>query len=258
MATIHASAIVDSNAQLADDVVIGPYAVIGAHVTMGSGCIVGSHSVVEGHTTLGKENRIGHFAAIGGEPQDMKYRGEPTQLIIGDRNTIREFTTIHTGTSQDKGITRIGNDNWIMAYVHLAHDCQVGNHTIFANNASLAGHAEVGDWAILGGFSGAHQFCKIGAHAFVGMGSLVNADVPPFVMVADKYAAPRGINAEGLKRRGFDAERIAAIKRAYRALYMSGKPMAEVREQLAQGANESQDVRLMLEFIERSARGLLR
>ena len=163
MATIHASAIVDSKAQLADNVVIGPYAVIGPHVTMGSGCTVGSHTVIEGHTSLGQDNRIGHFAAIGGEPQDMKYRGEPTQLIIGDRNTIREFTTIHTGTAQDQGITRIGNDNWIMAYVHIAHDCQIGNHTIFSSNAQIAGHVEVGDWAILGGMSGVHQFVRIGA-----------------------------------------------------------------------------------------------
>ena len=203
MATIHASAIVDSKAQLADNVVIGPYAVIGPHVVMGSGCTVGSHSVIEGHTTLGQDNRIGHFAAIGGEPQDMKYRGEPTQLIIGDRNTIREFTTIHTGTAQDQGITRIGNDNWIMAYVHIAHDCQIGNHTIFSSNAQIAGHVEVGDWAILGGMSGVHQFVRIGAHAMLGGASALVQDIPPFVMAAGDKAGPHGINVEGLKRRGY-------------------------------------------------------
>jgi UDP-N-acetylglucosamine acyltransferase len=178
--------------------------------------------------------------------------------VIGDRNTIREFTTFGRGTADGGGVTRIGDDNWIMAYVHIAHDCQIGSNTIFANNATMAGHVVVEDWVILGGFVGVHQFCRIGAHAFIGMGSLINADVPPFVLVAAKYAEPRGINAEGLKRRGFDAARIASIKRAYRTLFVSGKPMAEARKELAESALDSADVRQMLEFVERSERGLLR
>jgi UDP-N-acetylglucosamine acyltransferase len=253
---VHPSALIDPGARIGADVTVGPYAIIGADVEIGDGCRIGPHAVIAGPTRIGRNNTIHSHATIGNDPQDKKFAGERTELVIGDGNTIFEFTTISRGTGDGGGATRIGNDNWIMAYVHIAHDCIVGDHCILANNATLAGHAVLGDWVILGGFAGIHQFCKIGAHAFVGMGSLVNADVPPFVMVADKYAAPRGINAEGLKRRGFDAERIAAIKRAYRALYMSGKPLSEVREQLANG--ESQDVQLMLEFIERSERGLLR
>ncbi|HBD20404.1 MAG TPA: acyl-[acyl-carrier-protein]--UDP-N-acetylglucosamine O-acyltransferase [Arenimonas sp.] len=253
---VHPSALIDPGARIGANVTVGPYAIIGADVQIGDGCRIGPHAVISGPTRIGRNNTIHSHATIGNDPQDKKFAGERTELVIGDGNTIFEFTTISRGTGDGGGVTRIGDDNWIMAYVHIAHDCIVGNHCILANNATLAGHAVLGDWVILGGFAGIHQFCKIGAHAFVGMGSLVNADVPPFVMVADKYAAPRGINAEGLKRRGFDAERIAAIKRAYRALYMSGKPLSEVREQLANG--ESQDVQLMLEFIERSERGLLR
>lgn len=253
---VHPSALIDPGARIGANVTVGPYAIIGADVEIGDGCRIGPHAVITGPTRIGRNNTIHSHATIGNDPQDKKFAGERTELVIGDGNTIFEFTTISRGTGDGGGATRIGNDNWIMAYVHIAHDCVVGDHCILANNATLAGHAVLGDWVILGGFAGIHQFCKIGAHAFVGMGSLVNADVPPFVMVADKYAAPRGINAEGLKRRGFDAERIAAIKRAYRALYMSGKPLAEVREQLANG--DSQDVQLMLDFIERSERGLLR
>jgi len=258
MAVIHPSAIVERGAELADSVTVGPYTVIGPHVRIGAGTTIGAHCVLEGRTTLGQDNRVFQFASLGAAPQDKKYAGEPTELVIGDRNTIREFTTFNVGTAQDVGVTRIGNDNWIMAYVHIAHDCQVGNNTIFANNATLAGHAIVEDWVILGGFVGVHQFCKIGAHAFIGMGSLINADVPPFVMVADKYAEARGINSEGLKRRGFDAERISAIKRAYRTVFMSGKPLADVKEELATSAATSADVGLMLEFINRSERGILR
>jgi len=251
MAKIHASAIVDSNAQLAEDVVIGPYAVIGAHVTMGAGCTVGSHSVVEGHTTLGKENRIGHFAAIGGEPQDMKYRGEPTQLIIGDRNTIREFTTIHTGTSQDKGITRIGNDNWIMAYVHIAHDCQIGNHTIFSSNAQIAGHVEVGDWAI-------------GAHAMLGGASALVQDIPPFVMAAGDKAQPHGINVEGLKRRGYLPECVLELRAAYKVLYKDGLSFEEaklaIQTMIAKSPNlQTQEALTQFhQFLAASTRGIIR
>ncbi len=255
---IHPTAHIDPGAILGANVSIGPFTVIGADVEIGMGTTVGSHCTIHGPTRIGRDNVIHAHAALGGDPQDKKYAGERTELVIGDRNTIFEFTTFSRGTSEGGGVTRVGDDNWIMAYVHIAHDCQVGNHIIFANNATIAGHTQVGDWAILGGFAGVHQFCKIGPHAFVGMGSLINADVPPFVMVADKYAEPRGINSEGLKRRGFDAERIAAIKRAYRAVYMSGKPMAEAKLELAESAKTSPDVKQMLEFIESSQRGVLR
>ena len=255
---IHPTAQIDPGARLEARVSVGAFTIIGPDVDIGEGTSIGSHCVITGPTRIGNENRIYSHAALGSDPQDKKFANEPAELVIGDRNTIREFTTFSRGTFDGGGVTRIGDDNWIMAYVHIAHDCQVGSHTIFANNATLAGHAVIGDWVILGGFVGVHQFCRIGDHAFIGMGSLVNADVAPFVLVADKYAGPRGINSEGLKRRGFDAERIAAIKRAYRALFVSGKPMAEVRDELARSAEDSADVRLMLDFIEHSERGLLR
>jgi UDP-N-acetylglucosamine acyltransferase len=255
---IHPTALIDSSAKLADNVEVGPYSIIGAQVDIGEGTTIGAHCVIQGPAKIGVKNKIYSHACLGGDPQDKKFSGERAELVIGDRNTIREFTTFSRGTEDGGGITRIGNDNWIMAYVHIAHDCQVGNHTILANNATLAGHAELEDWVILGGFAGIHQFCKIGAHAFIGMGSLINADVPPFVMVADKYAEARGINAEGLKRRGFDAERISAIKRAYRTVFMSGKPLAEAKLELEAGAENSEDVRSMLTFINNSARGILR
>ena len=255
---IHPTAQIDPSARVGARVSIGAYSIIGADVDIGAGTSVGPHCVINGPTRIGIDNRIYSHAALGSDPQDKKFADERTELVIGDRNTIREFTTFSRGTADGGGVTTIGNDNWIMAYVHIAHDCQVGSNTIFANNATLAGHAVIEDWVILGGFAGVHQFCRIGAHAFIGMGSLISGDVPPFVMVADKYAKPRGINAEGLKRRGFDAERIASIKRAYRTLFVSGKPMAEARQELAESAQDSVDVRQMLEFIERSERGVLR
>lgn len=258
MTLIHPTALVDPAAQLDSTVSVGPYTTVGPHVKVGAGTTIAAHCVIEGHTTIGCDNRIFQFNSIGAIPQDKKYAGEPCELHIGDRNTIREFCTFNIGSPGDAGVTKIGSDNWIMAYVHIAHDCVIGDHTIFANNASLAGHAEVGDWAILGGFSGAHQFCKIGAHAFVGMGSLVNADVPPFVMTSTQYAEPRTINAEGLKRRGFSPERIRAIKNAYRTVYMAGKPLEEAKAELRAMAAESDDVKLMLDFIEASSRGILR
>jgi UDP-N-acetylglucosamine acyltransferase len=255
---IHPTALIDPAAKLGVDVSVGAYAIIGAEVEIGDRTSIGPHCVITGPTRIGSDNRIHSHAALGGDPQDKKFHGERAELIIGDRNTIREFTTFGRGTHDGGGVTRIGNDNWIMAYVHIAHDCQVGSHTIFANNATLGGHATIEDWVILGGFVGIHQFCKIGAHAFIGMGSLVNADVPPFVMIANRYAEPRGINAEGLKRRGFDPDRIAAIKRAYRSIFMSGKPLAEAKTELAESAQSSEDVRQMLAFIEASQRGLQR
>ncbi len=257
-AGIHPSAAVDSAARIGSKVSIGAFAVIGPEVEIGDGCVIGSHVVIEGPTVIGRNNRIHPFAAVGGEPQDKKYRDQPTRLSIGDGNTIREFVTINRGTAEDEGITRIGDDNWIMAYVHIAHDCLVGSHTIFANAASLAGHCRVDDHAILGGFSLIHQFCQVGAHAFTAMGSVVNRDVPPFVTVAGTYAEPRGINSEGLKRRGYDSARIMAIKRAYKTLYTAGLPLAEARQQLAEAAQQTPDIQQMIDFIDRSQRSLLR
>ena len=257
-AGIHPSAVVDPAARLGEGVAIGPFTVVGADVEIGAGTRIGSHCVIEGPTRIGRDNLVHAHASLGGPPQDRKHKGEATRLEIGDRNTIFEFTTFSRGTVDGGGVTRIGDDNWIMAYVHVAHDCVVGNHCILANNATLAGHVVLEDWVILGGFAGIHQFCRVGAHAFVGMGSLVNADVAPYLTVADQYAVPRGINAEGLKRRGFAPERIAAIKRAYRAVFMSGAPLAEAKAQLAEAAAGSEDVARMLAFIEKSERGLLR
>jgi UDP-N-acetylglucosamine acyltransferase len=254
----HPTAIIDPRARIADDVSVGAYSVIGAEVEIDAGSSVGSHTTVEGPTRVGRDNHIGSHAAIGGDPQDKKYHGERSELVIGDGNTIREFVTLNRGTEDGGGITRIGDDNWIMAYVHVAHDCIVGNHIVLANNATLAGHVEIGDHVVLGGFSGVHQFCKVGAHAFAAMYAAITRDVPPFVYAAGQFAVPRGVNAEGLKRRGFSAERITAIKRAYRTLYMSGKTLSEARVELQEQSRASEDVRAMLEFIERSERALVR
>ncbi|HAT39346.1 acyl-ACP--UDP-N-acetylglucosamine O-acyltransferase [Polynucleobacter necessarius] len=265
MIRIHASAVVDSKAELAGDVEVGPFSVIGPHVKIGSGTKVGSHAVIEGYTTIGKENNLAHFAAIGGPPQDMKYRGEPTQLMIGDRNTIREFTTIHTGTSQDVGITRIGNDNWIMAYVHIAHDCQVGNNTIFSSNAQIAGHVQVEDWAIMGGMSGVHQFVRIGQHAMLGGASALGQDIPPFVIAAGGKASPHGINVEGLRRRGFSVETIAALRQAYKVLYKDSLSFEEAKVEIqkmvsaaAADAATAEKLAQFHDFIAVSTRGIIR
>ncbi|SDV47463.1 acyl-ACP--UDP-N-acetylglucosamine O-acyltransferase [Chitinasiproducens palmae] len=262
MTRIHPSAVVDPAAQIDATVEIGPFAVIGPHVSIGAGSQVGSHTVIEGHTSIGEGNRIGHFAALGGVPQDMKYAGEPTRLEIGARNVIREFTTIHLGTVQDGGVTRIGDDNWIMAYVHIAHDCQVGNHTVFSSNAQIAGHVQVGDWAILGGMSGVHQFVRIGAHSFLGGASALVQDLPPFVIAAGEKASPHGVNVEGLRRRGFSAESIGAVRAAYRTLYKSGlafeEALAALRETVAQGGAGTDSVAALLAFAESSKRGLIR
>lgn len=257
--TIHPSAQIDPGARLGENVRIGAFTVIDAGVEIGDGSWIGPHCSVTGATRIGRDNRITGHAAIGGDPQDKKYHGEHTTLEIGDRNTIREFTTINRGTGDGGGVTRIGDENWLLAYVHVAHDCIIGNGCVFSNNATLAGHVVVGDQVILSGFAGVHQFCRIGAHAFIGMGAFVNGDVPPFLMVAqEKYARARGINSEGLKRRGFDATRIAAIKRAYRALYMGEAKLDEAKVELAEIASGSDDVRAFLDFIERGERPLLR
>jgi UDP-N-acetylglucosamine acyltransferase len=257
--TIHPTAVVEAGARLGAGVQVGAFCYIGDEVEVGDNTRFGPHCSVHGPTRIGSDNRfIGH-CAIGGEPQDKKYDGERVELVIGDGNVFREFVTINRGTGNGGGITRIGDDNWLLAYTHVAHDCMIGSHCVFSNNATLAGHVSVGDHVILSGFAGVHQFCRIGAHAFVGMGAFVNGDVPPFVMVAqDGYGRPRGINSEGLKRRGFDAERISAIKRAYRALYVSGAPLDEARGKLAEMAGDSADVRALLEFIDSGDRPLLR
>jgi len=256
--SIHPTAIIDPSARLAPDVGVGPYSVIGAEVEIGEGSSVGAHALIEGPTKIGRNNRIGAYAAVGGDPQDKKYHGERSTLVIGDGNTIREFVTINRGTDDGGGVTRVGDDNWIMAYVHVAHDCTIGSHTVLANNATLAGHVEVGDHVVLGGFCGVHQFCKIGAHAFAAMFAAINRDVPPFVYAAGQFAEPRGVNAEGLKRRGFSSERVAAIRRAYRTLYMSGKTLADARVELERQAQSSEDVRALVDFIDRSERALVR
>ncbi len=258
-AVIHSSAFVEPGARLADGVRVGAFSYIGADVEIGANTEIGPHCSIHGPARIGRDNRfIGH-AAIGGEPQDKKYRGERVELIIGERNTVREFVTINRGTEDGGRATRIGDDNWLLAYTHIAHDCVIGNHCVLSNNATLAGHVVVGDHVILSGFAGVHQFCRIGAHAFIGMGAFVNGDVPPFVMVAQEgYSRPRGINNEGLKRRGFDAERIALIKRAYRALYVAGNTLDEAHARLREMADSSDDVRELLDFIDAGDRPLLR
>jgi UDP-N-acetylglucosamine acyltransferase len=222
MADIHPSALVDPSAELDPSVSVGPFTTIGPYVRIASGTRIGSHCVIEGRTTIGRDNQIFQFNSLGAIPQDKKYAGEPCELIIGDRNVIREFCTFNIGTAGDKGVTAIGNDNWIMAYVHLAHDCQIGNHTIFANNTQLAGHVHVDDWVILGGFTVVHQFCKLGAHSFTAMNSLLFADLPPFVMCQGQPAQARSMNFEGLKRRGFSPEQIQTVKVIYKILYRDG------------------------------------
>ena len=256
---IHPTAVVEAGAKLGAGVRVGAFCYIGDDVEVGDNTSFGPHCSVQGPTRIGRYNRFHGHCTIGGEPQDKKYAGERVELAIGDRNVFREFCTVNRGTGGGGSSTSIGNDNWFLAYTHVAHDCHVGSHCVFSNNATLAGHVSVGDHVILSGFAGIHQFCRIGAHAFVGMGAFVNGDVPPYLMVAQEgYGKPRGINSEGLKRRGFDTERIGAIKRAYRALYMSGASLEEARTRLAEIANDSADVRAFLDFIESGERPLLR
>lgn len=255
---IHPTAIVHPGARLDAGVSVGAYSIVGEHVEIGEGTRIGPHVVVHGHTRIGRDNRIFQFASLGEMPQDKKYADEPTRLEVGDRNTIREFCTFNCGTAQDAGVTRVGSDNWIMAYVHLAHDCQVGNHTIFANNAQLAGHVHVGDHAILGGFTVVHQFVRIGAHSITAMGTILLQDLPPYVMAAGNTAKPYGINSEGLKRRGFGAEAIAALKRAYKLIYRAGIPLEEAKAVLAQEAAASPELTLLVDFLNASSRGIIR
>jgi UDP-N-acetylglucosamine acyltransferase len=262
MAQIHATALVDPKAELDLDVSVGPYTVIGAGVQIGRGTKVGAHCVIEGPTTIGQDNRIFQFASLGADPQDMKYRGEPTQLTIGHRNTIREFCTFNRGTAQDAGVTRLGDDNWVMAYVHLAHDVQVGHHTILANNATLAGHVHVGDWVIVGGLTGVHQFCKIGAHAMTGFQSHVSQDVPPFMMASGNPLAVHGFNVEGLRRRGFSKDRLGLVKQMHRLLYREGRTLQEAQRAIealkGSVAEGDADIAMMMDFLQASTRGIAR
>jgi len=255
---IHPSAIVHPSARLAQGVEIGAYTVIDENVEIGPDTRIGHHCVLTGHTRIGAGNRIYHFVSLGEAPQDKKYGGEPTRLEIGDRNTIREFCTFNRGTAQDVGVTRLGSGNWIMAYVHLAHDCQVADNTIFANNAQLAGHVHIGDYAILGGFTTVHQFCRIGAHTITGLSSVIVHDVPPFVTVAGNPAAAHGINTEGLRRRGFQASTIDGLRRAYRTLYRSGLTLDQAREALAAESAQLPELALVVEFLRQSTRGIVR
>lgn len=262
MTHIHPSAIVDPGAELAPDVEVGPYALIGPHVRIGAGTTVGAHAQIEGRTTIGRDNRIFAYAALGGLPQDKKYGGEPTRLEIGDRNVIREFCTFNVGTEQGGGVTRVGSDNWIMAYVHIAHDCAVADQCIFANNASLAGHVEVGEWVILGGLTGVHQFVRIGAHSMTGAGTILLQDLPPYVICQGNPAQPHGLNAEGLKRRNFGAETVTALRRAYRTIYREGLTVPEALSAIDQQMRDHEQhadalVRLR-RFVAESRRGIIR
>ena len=255
---IHPSALIDDLAGIAEGVSVGPFCVIGPDVEIGAGTIIGPHVVIRGPTRIGRENRIFQFASIGEDPQDKKYQGEITRLEIGDRNVIREYSTVHRGTIQDKSVTRLGDDNLLMAYTHVAHDCVIGNGVIMANGASLAGHVTVDDCAILGGFSLVHQFCRIGRYSFSGMGSVISRDIPPYVMVGGSPTRPRGINSVGMERRGFDAESILQIKRAFKLIYKSRLKLEEAIESLAAMAEQSSEVIPLLEFLKQSGRSIIR
>ena len=255
---IHPSAIIDPKAALDSSVEVGAYSIVGAGVKVGENTKIGSHVVLKGPTTIGKNNQIFQFSSLGEAPQDKKYAGEPTTLEIGDSNTIREFCTFNRGTIQDKGVTKIGNDNWIMAYVHIAHDCTIGNHTIMANNSSLAGHVDIHDYAILGGFTLIHQFCKVGAHVITAVNSVVFKDIPPYVTASGYDANPHGINAEGLKRRGFTPETILQIKRAYKVLYRNSLTLEEAKLELADMQKSCHEINLLTEFLTNSNRGIIR
>jgi len=260
MPQIHATALVDARAELADDVQVGPYAVIGPEVRIGSGTRIASHCVIEGRTTIGRDNRFHAHSVIGGLPQDMSHRGEVTQLVIGDRNTVREFCTFNTGTFKEQGVTRIGSDNWIMAYVHVAHDVQLGSHTILANNATLAGHVHIGDWAVVGGLTGVHQFVHVGAHAMIGFQGHVAQDVAPYMTVDGNPLATRAVNLTGLKRRDFSAERIAVIRRMHKLIFRASLALEQAKAEVEalRGLGGDEDVQVMLDFLAASTRGLVR
>jgi len=254
----HPTALIHPNAKLADDVQVGAYSIIGEHVEIGAGTTVGPHVVITGHTRIGNNNQIFQFCSLGEVPQDKKYAGEPTRLEIGNNNVIRECCTFNIGTVQDVGVTRMGNDNWVMAYVHVAHDCQIGNNVIFANSTQLAGHVVIDDYAILGGFTGVHQFCQIGAHVMTAVGTVLLHDIPPYVKVSGSPAAPHGINSEGLKRRGFSSTSVMGIKRAYKTLYRSGLTLEEAKASISQQLVEHPELQILADFLNRSQRGIVR
>ncbi|RUO41210.1 acyl-[acyl-carrier-protein]--UDP-N-acetylglucosamine O-acyltransferase [Pseudidiomarina aestuarii] len=253
---IHSTAIIDPKAKLGNNVSVGPYSIIGPDVELGDNCVIAPHVVIRGPTIIGRNNKIFQFASVGEDCQDKKYAGEPTRLEIGDNNVIRECVTIHRGTVQDQSLTKIGSDNLLMAYVHVAHDCVVGDHVILANNTTLAGHVHVGDWAILGGFTGVHQFCHIGAHAFTAVNSVVVQDIPPYIMAQGHNAVPRTINSEGLKRRGFSSEQVMRIKRAFKILYRQGLTVAEAIVQMQ--ALDADEIQPLIDFVQSSQRGIIR
>ena len=258
----HPSALIAAGAQLHDSVSVGPYSVIGPQVTIAANTKIAAHVVIEGITRIGQDNTIYQFASIGAAPQDKKYAGEPTELQIGDRNTVREFATLNRGTAQDQGVTRIGNDNWIMAYVHVAHDCVIGSNTIMANNATLGGHVQIDDWVVLGGCTAIHQFCKVGAHAMTGAGTLLLHDLPPFVLASGNTAQAHGLNSEGMRRRGFSAEQINLLRRAYKSLYKNGLTFEQAKLELAQLAADhvdtAQPLLTLTSFFARVTRGIVR
>jgi len=255
---IDATAVIEARAEIADDVSIGPYSVIGADVVIESGTRIGPHVVISGHTRIGRDCNVYQFASIGADPQDKKYNGEPTRLEIGNRNTIREFVTINRGTAQDEGVTRLGDDNWIMAYVHIAHDCQVGNQTIFANNASLAGHVTIGDYVILGGFTLVHQFCSLGPHSLTAFGTGLSMNVPPYVTVGGSPASPHGLNMEGLRRRGFSAETRKVLKQAYKTLYRKNLSLQDAIAVLKGEVDDCAELGVLVTFLENQTRGIVR
>ncbi len=261
MSLIHPTALIDPSAELDSSVRVGAYTRIGPRVQIGPDCDIGSHVVIECNTRMGQGNRVFQFASIGADPQDKKYAGEPTTLEIGDHNTIREFVTLNRGTVQDQGVTRIGSRNWLMAYVHVAHDCVLGDDIILANTVNLAGHVQIGDWVILGGYTGVHQFCKVGPHAMTGVSTVVLHDLPPFVMAMGNTAQAHGINSEGLRRRGFDAERINRVRRAYKTLYKNGLTLEQARQALHQelkDQGDSADIRMLVDFLDQVTRGIVR
>ncbi|KAF7598552.1 MAG: acyl-[acyl-carrier-protein]--UDP-N-acetylglucosamine O-acyltransferase [Candidatus Dactylopiibacterium carminicum] len=255
---IHETAIIHPGAKIASGVEIGPYSIIGEHVEIGEGTVVASHVVIKGHTRIGRDNRIFQFVSLGEVPQDKKYAGEPTRLEIGDRNSIREYCNFNIGTIQDAGVTRIGDDNWFMASVHIGHDCQVGSNTIMANNVTLGGHVHIGDFSILGGLAAVHQFCVIGPHCMAGGGSIITQDIPPYVISNGSPCTPHGINSEGLRRRGFSAEAILAIKRAYKQIYRQNLPLDEAKRLIAEQAEQVVELRPFLSFFELAKRGIIR
>ena len=261
-ALIHPTALIDSSAQLHANVSVGAFSIIGPHVKIGANTIVGAHCVIDGYTTIGEHNHFYRFCSIGGMPQDKKYAGEPTRLEIGDRNMVREYVTINTGTTQDSGVTRLGSDNWIMAYVHIAHDCQIGNQVILANGVQMGGHVHIGDWAIVGGLAAVHQFGRIGPHSMTGGQSAVHKDIPPYVMSAGNPCVPVGINSEGLKRRGFSPEAIAALRDAYKIIYRRGLSLDDAKTELraiqSTQTTVADALQPLLDFLDKSERGIIR